>query len=80
MSRLLREAALVAAINLRSLDRRPLGAISTILAIALMVVVLQAFLALTKSFERTLMQSGSTTVAVILRGGAQAEIDRKSVV
>lgn len=75
MSRLLREAALVAAINLRSLDRRPLGAISTILAIALMVVVLQAFLALTKSFERTLMQSGSTTVAVILRGGAQAEIN-----
>ncbi|MCU7650482.1 ABC transporter permease [Pseudomonas piscis] len=75
MSRFLHEAALVATINLRSLDRRPLATISTGLAIALVVVVLQAFLALAAGFERTLAQAGNATVAVILRGGAQAEIN-----
>ena len=49
--------------------------LSTIVAVALVVIVLLAFLAMANGFQRTLAGSGSDDIAIVLRGGSQAEIN-----
>ena len=62
-------------INLKSLPQRLWLSLSTVIAVALVVVVLLAFLAMANGFQRTLAGSGADDIAVVLRGGSQSEIN-----
>jgi putative ABC transport system permease protein len=75
MRSLLLQIAAVTLINLKSIPRRLWLSLSTVLAIALVVMVLLSFLAMANGFQRTLEGAGSKDVAVILRGGSQSEIN-----
>lgn len=57
----------VAGIGLRSLPRRPWSSATTVLAIALVVLVLLGFLSIGEGFRRTLENSGSPGIAIITR-------------
>jgi putative ABC transport system permease protein len=65
----------VTAINLKSISQRLWLSLSTVVAVALVVVVLLSFLAMANGFQRTLEGSGSDDIAIVLRGGSQAEIN-----
>ncbi|MFM2042134.1 MAG: hypothetical protein RLY86_710 [Pseudomonadota bacterium] len=65
----------VTAINLRSIPQRLWVSLSTIIAVALTVAVLLGFLAMANGFQQTLKGTGSDDVAILLRGGAGAEIN-----
>jgi len=57
----------VAGIGLRSVPRRPWSSATTVLAIALVVLVLLAFLSIGEGFRRTLESSGTPGIAIITR-------------
>jgi putative ABC transport system permease protein len=63
------------ALNLRSLPQRWGMSLATIISISLVVGVLLAFMAMANGFAITLAGSGRDDVAVILRKGAQAELN-----
>jgi len=65
----------VTAINLKSISQRLWLSLSTVMAVALVVVVLLTFLAMANGFRQTLDGSGSDDIAIVLRGGSQAEIN-----
>jgi putative ABC transport system permease protein len=71
----LRQVAAVTYINIKSIPQRFWLSFSTVLAIALVVVVLLSFLAMANGFRRTLTNSGADDVAIVLRGGSQSEIN-----
>src|ERR1700736_3430857 len=75
MRSLLLQTVAVTAINLKSLSQRLWLSLSTIVAVALVVVVLLAFLAMANGFQRTLASSGSPDVAVVMRGESQSEVN-----
>src|SRR3954462_2456807 len=75
MRSLLLQVAAVTAINLKSMSQRIWLSLSTIVAVALVVMVLLLFLAMANGFQRTLSGSGSDDIAIVLRGGSQAEIN-----
>jgi putative ABC transport system permease protein len=75
MRSLILQAAAVTTMNLKSLRQRFWQSLSTVLAVALVVMVLLAFLAMANGFERTLAGSGAADVAILLRGGAQSEVN-----
>jgi putative ABC transport system permease protein len=75
MRSLLLQILAVTAINLKSIPQRFWISLSTVVAIALVVMVLLTFLAMSNGFRRTLEGAGSNEVAVVLRGGSQAEIN-----
>ena len=54
MRSLLLQIAAVTAMNLRSMPQRLLVSLSTVIAIALVVIVLLAFLAMANGFQRTI--------------------------
>jgi putative ABC transport system permease protein len=68
------QIAAVTLMNLKSLPQRLWPSLSTVVAVALVVVVLLAFLAMTNGFQQTLLSSGAQDIAIILRGGSQAEV------
>jgi len=69
------QVAAVTAVNLKSIPQRLWLSLSTVVAVALVVVVLLSFLAMANGFQRTLTGAGAEDVAVILRGGSQAELN-----
>jgi putative ABC transport system permease protein len=75
MPPLLLQIAAVTLMNLKSLRQRLWLSLSTIVAVALVVMVLLAFLAMANGFQHTIASSGAPDVAVILRGGSQAEVN-----
>src|SRR6516165_8107710 len=75
MRSLLLQVAAVTLMNLKSLPQRLWLSLSTIVAVALVVIVLLAFLAMGNGFQRTLASAGAEDVAVILRGGSQSEVN-----
>ncbi|HEV2957251.1 MAG TPA: ABC transporter permease [Xanthobacteraceae bacterium] len=75
MRPLLLQVAAVTAMNIKSLSQRLWLSLSTVVAVALVVVVLLAFLAMGNGFQRTLASSGSPDVAVVLRGGSRSEVN-----
>jgi putative ABC transport system permease protein len=75
MRSLLLQVAAVTMMNLKSLPQRLSLSLSTIVAVALVVIVLLAFLAMANGFQRTLESSGSPDVAVILRAGSESEVN-----
>jgi putative ABC transport system permease protein len=75
MRSLLLQIGAVTVMNLKSLPQRLWLSLSTVVAVALVVVVLLAFLAMGNGFQRTLASAGAEDVAVILRGGSQSEVN-----
>jgi hypothetical protein len=75
MRSLLLQIAAVTTINLKSLPQRLWLSLSTVTAVALVVMVLLSFLAMANGFQRTIEGSGAPDVAVLLRAGAQSEIN-----
>src|SRR5262245_5539836 len=69
------QVAAVTTINVKSIPQRFWLSLSTVVAVALVVIVLLSFLAMANGFQRTLASSGAEDVAIILRGGSQAEIN-----
>lgn len=61
--------------NLSSLPRRLAISLSMTLSVALVVGVLAGFLAMAKGFETALTGAGSPSVAVVLGGGTNQEVD-----
>ena len=75
MRSLVLQIAAVALMNLKSISQRLWLSLSTVVAVALVVIVLLAFLAMANGFQRTLQGSGADDVAILLRGGSQSEIN-----
>jgi putative ABC transport system permease protein len=69
------QVAAVTLINLKSIPQRFWLSLSTVVAVALVVMVLLTFLAMSYGFQKTLAGTGSADVAIALRGGAAAEIN-----
>ncbi|MAC89363.1 ABC transporter permease [Maricaulis sp.] len=65
----------VTLLNLRSIPQRAGLSLATIISIALVTGVLLGFLAMSNGFRATLQGTGSENVAVMLRGGSQAELN-----
>ncbi len=61
--------------NLRSLRQRPISTLTTALGMALVVAVFVAMNALANGFRRALVSTGSTENVMILRKGANAEMN-----
>jgi putative ABC transport system permease protein len=72
---LLLQVAAVTRINLKSIWQRLWLSLSTVVAVALVVMVLLAFLAMANGFQRTVSNSGAADVAIVLRAGSQSEIN-----
>lgn len=75
MRSLLLQVIAVTSINLKSLPQRRWLSLSTVIAVALVVIVLLAFLAMANGFQRTIAGSGADDIAIVLRAGSQAEIN-----
>lgn len=69
----LKQAAVIAVANIKSIPRRLWISASMILSIALVVVVLIGFLAMARGFETALESAGSDDVVVVMAGGARDE-------
>src|SRR6266568_1108545 len=80
MHSLLLQVIAVTTINLKSISQRFWLSLSTVTAVALVVMVLLAFLAMANGFQRTLTGAGSLEVAIVLRGvGQEGAAVRKGI-
>lgn len=70
----LREIGAAIRISISGMPQRWLPTSSAILSIALVVVVLLAFLAMATGFRQTIAGRGADDVAIFLRSGAQSEL------
>ncbi|QIL90701.1 FtsX-like permease family protein [Microbulbifer sp. SH-1] len=75
MTSLFAQIGTVAMMNIRSLPRRLWMSLAMVLASAVVVAILLAFLAMAKGFESTMNSAGSDRVAVMMREGSAAEIN-----
>jgi putative ABC transport system permease protein len=75
MRTLLLQTVAVTSINLKSISRRILLSLSTVVAVALVVMVLLAFLAMANGFQRTIAGSGSEDIGIAIRAGSQSEVN-----
>jgi putative ABC transport system permease protein len=73
MRSILLQILAVTVINLKSLPQRLWMSLATITAVGLVVAVLLTFLAMANGFQRTIAGSGATDIAMVLRGGSEAE-------
>ncbi len=65
----------IISMNIRSIPQRFWMSLATVVAVAVVVAVLLAFLAMANGFRTTLQGSGSDELAILLRTGSQAEIN-----
>jgi putative ABC transport system permease protein len=70
-----RQMVAVASMNVRSIPQRLWMSLSTVVAIALVVAVLLAFLAMANGFRRAQTSAGAADIAILMRDGAQSEIN-----
>src|SRR3984893_13966066 len=75
MRSLLLQVAAVTAVHLKSIPQRFWLSLSTVVAVALGVMVLLSFLVMSNGLQRTLKGAAADDIAVILRGGSQAELN-----
>ena len=75
MGSFLSQTFAVIVMNIRSLPRRLWMSLAMILASAVVVSILLAFLAMARGFEVTLNSAGSDDVAIFLREGSAAELN-----
>lgn len=73
--RIFNQILAVSAINLKSLPQRFWLSMSTVVAVALVVMVLLSFLAMAAGFQRTISGTGSDNIAILLRDGSQQEVN-----
>jgi putative ABC transport system permease protein len=71
----LRQTAALARMNIRSIPLRFWMSVSTVVAIALVVAVLLAFLAMSNGFRQAQRSAGADDIAIVMRDGAQTEIN-----
>lgn len=72
---LFKQMAAVTVMNIRSLPRRLWMSLAMVLASAVVVAILLAFLAMAKGFEATMNGAGSDGIAIMMREGAAAELN-----
>jgi putative ABC transport system permease protein len=75
VGRLFGQIAAIASMNIRSIPQRLWMSLSTVVAVALVVAVLLAFLAMGNGFRQAQSSAGATDIAILLRDGAQTEIN-----
>ncbi len=75
MGRLAAQVLAVAAMNIRSIPQRLWLSLSTVVAVALVVAVLLAFLAMGTGFRQAQASAGAADIAILMRDGAQTEIN-----
>ncbi|WP_105102612.1 ABC transporter permease [Microbulbifer pacificus] len=75
MTSLFAQIGTVAMMNIRSLPRRLWMSLAMVLASAVVVAILLAFLAMAKGFESTMNGAGSDRIAVLMREGSAAELN-----
>lgn len=75
MGRIIAQIVAIASMNIRSIPQRLWMSLSTIVAIALVVAVLLAFLAMGNGFRQAQSSAGAADIAIMLRDGAQTEIN-----
>ena len=75
MGQIISQSLAVIAMNLRSIPSRIWMSLAMVLASAVVVAILLAFLAMAKGFETTLSSAGSNDVAIFMRGGSGAELN-----
>ncbi|VAV96596.1 ABC-type antimicrobial peptide transport system, permease component, partial [hydrothermal vent metagenome] len=72
---MLKQIIALTLMNIRSIPQRWGMSLATVISVALVVGVLLAFMAMANGFIATMSGSGATDVAMILRKGAQAELN-----
>ncbi|GAA0341485.1 ABC transporter permease [Bowmanella denitrificans] len=72
---LIAQSSAVIGMNIKSLPRRLWMSLAMVLASAVVVAVLLAFLAMAKGFEATLQSAGQEDVAFFIRTGSAAELN-----
>jgi putative ABC transport system permease protein len=75
VSTLVSQVTAIAAMNIKSIPQRLWMSLSTVVAIALVVAVLLAFLAMGNGFRQAQASAGAADIAILLRDGAQTEIN-----
>jgi putative ABC transport system permease protein len=75
VGRIIAQVAAIASMNIRSIPQRLWMSLSTVVAIALVVAVLLAFLAMGNGFRQAQSSAGAPDIAIMLRDGAQTEIN-----
>jgi putative ABC transport system permease protein len=71
----LRQSVALARMNIRSIPLRFWMSVSTVVAVALVVAVLLAFLAMSNGFRQAQSSAGADDIAIVMRDGAQTEIN-----
>jgi putative ABC transport system permease protein len=72
---MLRQTAAVTGINVKSIPERWAPSLVIVIGLAGVVAVFTALLAMATGFESTLKATGRTDVAVVMRGGSDAELN-----
>lgn len=72
---MLSQIVAVSAINLKSIPQRLGSSLSTVLASAIVVGVLLAFLAMANGFMKTVAGAGADDIALVMRPGSQSELN-----
>jgi len=72
---MLGQVVAIASMNIRSIPQRLWMSLSTVVAVGLVVAVLLAFLAMGNGFRQAQTSAGATDIAIMVRDGAQSEIN-----
>lgn len=72
---MLNQITALVVMNIRSIPERLWMSLATVLAIAVVVAVLLAFLAMGNGFRETVNASGADDIAMIMRTGSQSELN-----
>jgi len=72
---MLRQTAAITGINVKSIPERWAPSLVIVIGLAGVVAVFTALLAMATGFESTLKATGRTDVAVVMRGGSDAELN-----
>lgn len=75
MGSLTAQIVAVVGMNIRSLPQRLWMSLATLFAVAIVVAVLLAFLAMGNGFKATMENTGSDSVAILMRESSQAELN-----
>ncbi|MDP5209862.1 FtsX-like permease family protein [Microbulbifer sp. 2205BS26-8] len=75
MGSLIAQIVSVTLMNLGSLRRRLWMSLAMVLASAVVVAILLAFLAMAKGFEETMRGAGSSQIAILMREGSSTELN-----
>ena len=75
MGTITRQSVAIARMNIRSIPQRLWMSLSTVVAIALVVAVLLAFLAMANGFRQAQSSAGAADIAILMRDGAGAELN-----